>query len=957
MKCGRDGLVQHAKKQKTCNEKDTQVIETHVPLHILEIDDKFNLSKEQYIDWPCLVNKTLANNALATFRDNISCDSLRELPCAICSGLFLCEHLTTVAVQEIYLPLLKTNEYLKSPFFENDFVYGHPYIDRSGYKVLLDRNGFVKKNMINDKNLFDLQVCKSCKRSLDTENTPILLLANMWTGTTPQCLQVLTILEQLLISAGYICINLIQLTNRKYIYHKLKGHVITFTQNPASLSMVLPLPAYQLYDYLKVIFVKQEKLLQEQLRKILCIGGHEDNFCKQHISFKQYAKHLLHLSDPKFRFHCSFIFAVFDILRKREIAFGAHLITKQANFEQLAKLILKLTINNIKIAIKQEQNKQPIMNKAVLELLKNINLVDLHSPIVMMYTGKEIDINNLVPESFSTAKERARLAHLDLTAVAKYFDIMIEKIIKYILAYKKPEGGVLGEIKNYYEVVEYQDYGTPYCYILIWLQGTLNSIELQNRLKFKDFRDWLMVYINENIKKNISYLFPDEENAFIDFSYSKPTISDFEKKFRLDILRIAKHILFHRYTKSSSCCGNNDIKFIATTKLALAYIHYITDYITKSDTNIYNSFLMYAVTLNNFIAKVSNSNEYVSRSQKLVTICLNKIVGQSKITSPQVLAYLLGFKDHYTLNKFVMIYLDSFETYLTSQYPIKNLSELTLLEDSDTDSEDELVQDDNEHDLTNNEMFTIINSGRQINATTVYELITEYNSWHEACDAFLQDPNLSARLQFIINNIELLHRCIEEMILDCQLRQMAYKNPEITKIQRIEQFITGYDNTGDANILIFNDQSNFNTDNLTLLSPYNIIHSGLHNTNFAEILYYNQDEQTRFSSIHDDQLIKTWQEITTLRKRIEQVNNINSENCHLAKFLPHPSYQRPTNLLQEISINLNDEQKKAFLLICNHREKNYSNNPNKPPQLLMYLGDAGGTEKSKVIEAITKYFD
>lgn len=52
---------------------------------------------------------------------------------------------------------------------------------------------------------------------------------------------------------------------------------------------------------------------------------------------------------------------------------------------------------------------------------------------------------------------------------------------------------------------------------------------------------------------------------------------------------------------TSSCRGNNDIKFIATTKLALAYIHYITDYITKSDSGTHSSFLMCAITLNKYV--------------------------------------------------------------------------------------------------------------------------------------------------------------------------------------------------------------------------------------------------------------------------------------------------------------------------------------------------------------------
>jgi len=74
--------------------------------------------------------------------------------------------------------------------------------------------------------------------------------------------------------------------------------------------------------------------------------------------------------------------------------------------------------------------------------------------------------------------ERAKLAHLDPTAVAKYFDIVMKNIIKCIVGYKRSNGGVFGEIKNYYAVVKYQDCGTPHCHILIWLEGALNPVEL-----------------------------------------------------------------------------------------------------------------------------------------------------------------------------------------------------------------------------------------------------------------------------------------------------------------------------------------------------------------------------------------------------------------------------------------------------------------------------------------------
>ncbi|RHZ85576.1 hypothetical protein Glove_64g140 [Diversispora epigaea] len=67
--------------------------------------------------------------------------------------------------------------------------------------------------------------------------------------------------------------------------------------------------------------------------------------------------------------------------------------------------------------------------------------------------------------------------------------------------------------------------------------------------------------------------------------------------------------------------------------------------------------------------------------------------------------------------------------------------------------------------------------------TTADDLITKYNFWYKACNAFLQNSNLSTWLQFIIKNIELLYRCSEETMLDRHLRQLAYKDPEIAKIQ------------------------------------------------------------------------------------------------------------------------------------------------------------------------------
>ncbi|CAG8787340.1 3090_t:CDS:1, partial [Cetraspora pellucida] len=119
------------------------------------MDSDFDLSRKRYVDWPQPIDKAVINDALAEFREAISCNSLRELSCAICSGLFSHEHLTIIATEQICLPLLEIDKDLEKLTCKTDFMYGHPHIDESGYRVLLDKNGFVKNT--DNENLFDLR--------------------------------------------------------------------------------------------------------------------------------------------------------------------------------------------------------------------------------------------------------------------------------------------------------------------------------------------------------------------------------------------------------------------------------------------------------------------------------------------------------------------------------------------------------------------------------------------------------------------------------------------------------------------------------------------------------------------------------------------------------------------------------------------------------------------------------
>ncbi|CAG8676509.1 5499_t:CDS:2 [Cetraspora pellucida] len=106
----------------------------------------------------------------------------------------------------------------------------------------------------------------------------------------------------------------------------------------------------------------------------------------------------------------------------------------------------------------------------------------------------------------------------------------------------------------------------------------------------------------------------------------------------------------------------------------------------------------------------------------------------------------------------------------------------------------------------------------------------------------------------------------------------------------------------------------------------------------------------------DNELLNIWQSIITSQKTILQINNdfnimtntlprtyINSSYDISNKFIQTNLLENDIDPLNKYASNLNDKQKKAYYLVCNHCQRNQPINPQKPSQLLLYLSGAGGT--------------
>jgi hypothetical protein len=66
---------------------DRQAAHTGISLRVLDMDNDFQKATQDHAMWPQTPLPEVARGALSEFRDNVSLDSLRESPCAVCSGI------------------------------------------------------------------------------------------------------------------------------------------------------------------------------------------------------------------------------------------------------------------------------------------------------------------------------------------------------------------------------------------------------------------------------------------------------------------------------------------------------------------------------------------------------------------------------------------------------------------------------------------------------------------------------------------------------------------------------------------------------------------------------------------------------------------------------------------------------------------------------------------------------
>lgn len=118
-----------------------------------------------------------------------------------------------------------------------------------------------------------------------------------------------------------------------------------------------------------------------------------------------------------------------------------------------------------------------------LALFITINPTDIHHPLVQLFAGECIALEDPdIADRLSLIQKKILVAK-NPAAAALFFDSMMRDFIEVILGYGNSDSpGLFGKCKAYYGMVEAQGKGTLHCHILVWLIGHLSPQALRDKM-------------------------------------------------------------------------------------------------------------------------------------------------------------------------------------------------------------------------------------------------------------------------------------------------------------------------------------------------------------------------------------------------------------------------------------------------------------------------------------------
>ncbi|CAF3938146.1 unnamed protein product [Rotaria sp. Silwood1] len=366
---------------------------------------------------------------------------------------------------------------------------------------------------------------------------------------------------------------------------------------------------------------------------------------------------------------------------------------------------------------------------------------------------------------------------------------------------------------------------------------------------------------------------------------------------------------------------------------AKALVYYITDYVTKMSLSFHDTFALVQKSITSFknLSDHTDKESAIERSRKLVLRCYNTLASQQELSGVQVASYLMNWDDHYTTHKFQGLYLIQTERFLQTELnEIRTQQKLELATHSE------------------------------------YTVIIEAEVDNGAIDPVLLPVNHDVHGEYNMDGSDDLLELLGN--LDEYTTVAVNTTRKTTESKYIEETIEAVENVGRFNHTNMHYQSSSDTSigraNRQLI-PFLCAtpHLVQLNTKWSEQLKIEK-ERVRRSLItrnydKDDDTLDLFAArdavVTVMNPNNYSTNNFENYGSILSVLKVINNFPTQTNIINEFT--LNREQRAAVMIITSHldgdsRCRTGDNNG----QLIMCIPGCGGTGKSQLIRALTKYF-
>ncbi len=207
------------------------------------------------------------------------------------------------------------------------------------------------------------------------------------------------------------------------------------------------------------------------------LGAPEDDR-RDKVSLERWIKFILQHHFDRFQQDHGLIFHVFNVLKKRDVCLHTAMSVRHHRFSETAEILnnlsserleeiltslskgkiddpaVKLLLNQIHVVgskIKGSGYARRIFRNEIQGLMINmgmpcfyltLNPADVHSPIISFLSGKDINLDEELPQ-VPNARDRAKLVAENPAKCAKYFNIIFTAFLTCLLRFGNSGGGIL----------------------------------------------------------------------------------------------------------------------------------------------------------------------------------------------------------------------------------------------------------------------------------------------------------------------------------------------------------------------------------------------------------------------------------------------------------------------------------------------------------------------------------